>query len=154
MKRLQGLYFVPATIDSVSSGASLSRHPLHDISKMGFLKSCVDTLLSLATFNIYNPYDISTQKPLLSSSDNDGSGQAPIASPPGTVSFEPHSATAGFKCTYPSRWKPCNTETSRDCWLQDTESPNEFGAYSQVDIHTDCEYLHFGTRGSARERMR
>lgn len=112
---------------------------------MGFLKSCLDTLLSLATFNIYNPYDISTQKPFFTSSSDGDIGKTPISSPPGTVSFEPHSATAGFKCTYPARWKPCNTETSRDCWLQDTESPNEFGAYSQVDIHTDCECLHFGT---------
>ncbi|CAN8103940.1 unnamed protein product [Discula destructiva] len=116
---------------------------------MGFLKLCVDTFLSLATFNFYNQYDISTQRPLLGSS-SDGM-QAPISSPPGMVSFMPHSATPGFKCSYPARWKPCNTETSRDCWLQDRESPNEFGAYSQVDIHTDYENVEATPRGITRE---
>lgn len=104
---------------------------------MSILKAYVNTLLSLATFNIYNPYDVSTQQPILASSAN-GIEQTPLSSPPGTVSFKPDSATPGFKCTYPSRWKPCNTNTTRDCWLQDTKSPDEFGAFSQIDIHSDC----------------
>lgn len=105
---------------------------------MSFLKSCVETLLSLATFNFLEPYDISGQKPLI------GSNDALQAHIPDTTSFEPSSAygaSPGFKCVYPQRWKPCNTATSRDCWLQDTQSADEFGAYSQIDIHTDCKWV-------------
>lgn len=112
---------------------------------MGFLKACIDTLLALTTFDFYNPYGISAQQPLLGGS-TDGL-QAPISSSPtGMTSFEPDSATPGFKCSYPRRWAACNTNTTRDCWLQDTKSSSEFGAYSQVDIHTDCECVHIPTR--------
>lgn len=108
---------------------------------MGFLKACVDTLLSLATFNFVDPYDVSTQRPLFSSSDAE---QAPISTSPipDTISFQPNSASPGFECVYPKRWKPCNTETSRDCWLQDTKASADFGAYSQIDIHTDCQWIN------------
>lgn len=100
---------------------------------MGFLKACIDTLLSLATFNGFSPYDISSQKPFISSSD-----VVPVTASDFN-SFEPINASPGFQCVYPKRWKSCNTASSRDCWLQDTESADEFGSYSQVDIHTDCQ---------------
>lgn len=103
---------------------------------MSFLKACIDTLLSLATFNGFASYDISSQKPFFSSSDVVPVTDSDFAS---TASFEPINGSPGFQCVYPNRWKPCNTASSRDCWLQDTQSADEFGSYSQVDIHTDCK---------------
>ncbi|KAF3765652.1 hypothetical protein M406DRAFT_339052 [Cryphonectria parasitica EP155] len=92
---------------------------------MGFFQSCIDALLQLAALTPFTPYDDYSQKPLFGSS---------------------HDA-----CVYPARWTSCNTPTSRDCWLQDTESADEFGAYSQIDIHTDYENEEATPRGITRE---
>lgn len=97
---------------------------------MGFLRECFDMLLGLVVLNPYSDGGLgSQQKPLFDSTTHDA----------GTTVIEPVNASPNFQCVYPPRWKSCNTATTRDCWLQDTEAPDAFGAYSQVDIHTDCK---------------
>lgn len=104
---------------------------------MGFLKECLDALFKLAALNPFatlGPFDLQQgygQKPLFDSSHTSTSTE--------TITLEPENASPGFTCVYPKRWKSCNTPTSRDCWLQDTASPDGFGAYSQIDINTDCK---------------
>lgn len=105
---------------------------------MGFLNSCWEALLQIAALNPFNPYEDLIQQPLLGRPGL-GIGQAPISSSHDSTIIEPEKASPGFKCVYPKRWKSCNTATSRDCWLQDTESTDAFEAYSQIDIHTDCK---------------
>lgn len=104
---------------------------------MGFLKSCLEELIRLAALAPFNPFEDLVQQPFFGSSDT---AQHPLipAGAEDTI-IHPELASPGFQCVYPSRWKGCNTETTRDCWLQDTQSPAGFGSYSQIDIHTDCE---------------
>lgn len=106
---------------------------------MGFLQSCWEALLQVAALTPYNPFEISfNQHPLLSHPGVDVP-QVPISSSPDSTVIKPETASPGFQCVYPKRWKPCNTPTSRDCWLQDTKSTDAFEAYSQIDINTDCK---------------
>lgn len=106
---------------------------------MGLLKSCWDVLLQLAALTPFNPYENGfNQQPILSYLEGDNP-QAPILSSPGNTLIHPETASPGFQCVYPKRWKSCNTPTSRDCWLQDTETADAFEAYSQIDINTDCK---------------
>lgn len=104
------------------------------IGKMGFLNACVDMLLKLATLTPFNPFDeFAAQQPLFSS---DITAQHPLQPSPG-VDFHPVDASPGFQCHYPPNWVSCNTPTSRDCWIRDSNSAH--GKFSQKDIHTDCK---------------
>lgn len=108
---------------------------------MGFLAPCWEALLQVAALgpysNIYgNSFDNQQQKPLLGHPV--GADISPQVSIGNTV-IEPETASPGFQCVYPKRWRSCHTPTSRDCWLRDTESTDAFEAYSQIDINTDCE---------------
>lgn len=107
---------------------------------MGFFQSCWEALLQATAFTPYNPFgEISFhQQPLLSRPGLDVP-QTPISSSPDGTIIRPQTGSPGFQCVYPARWKSCNTPTSRDCWLQDTESTDAFEAYSQIDINTDCQ---------------
>lgn len=105
---------------------------------MGFLESCWEALLQVAALGPYHPYQNSfPQQPILGH-PGVGVPQVPLTSSPGNTVLSPEYASPGFQCVYPKRWRSCNTPTSRDCWLQDTESTDAFEAYSQVDINTDC----------------
>ncbi|KAI3392408.1 hypothetical protein diail_5735 [Diaporthe ilicicola] len=116
---------------------------------MGFLKSCLEQLIRLAALAPFNPFEDLIQQPFLGSSD---SAQHPII-PIGAddTIIRPELASPGFQCVYPSRWKSCNTATTRDCWLQDTQSRHGFGGYSQIDIHTDYENVDATPPGITRE---
>lgn len=113
----------------------------HPSAKMGFFKSCLDALLQALTLSPqFGAFD---DPQLVLSNPGKDIAQTPldfISSHPSTI-IEPENASPGFQCVYPKRWTSCNTATSRDCWLRDNESTDEFGAYSQIDINTDCEFL-------------
>ena len=75
---------------------------------MGFFQTCSEALLHLLSFTPYSePY----------------SSQQPLALDDVTV--YPEKASPGFTCHYPALpgWKSCNGPNSRDCWLNDTNSP-------------------------------
>ncbi|ROW06913.1 hypothetical protein VMCG_04157 [Cytospora schulzeri] len=104
---------------------------------MGFFKSCLEQLFKLAALSPFNPFEDIIQQPLLGASDL---AQVPLNIPSGggDTIIHPEHASPGFKCVYPKRWKSCNTATSRDCWLQDSQA-DEFASYSQIDINTDFD---------------
>lgn len=104
---------------------------------MGFLTSCLEQLIRLAALAPFNPFEDLVQQAFLGAGDT---AQHPII-PGGTddTIISPEFASPGFQCVYPSRWKSCNTAETRDCWLQDTQSGDEFSGYSQIDISTDCK---------------
>lgn len=103
---------------------------------MGFFKSCLEQLLRVAALTPFNPFEDLIQQPLFGSSDLAQTSLGLIPGDGGDTIIHPEHASPGFKCVYPKRWKSCNTNTSRDCWLQDTQA--EFASYSQIDINTDC----------------
>ncbi|KUI58907.1 Laccase-2 [Cytospora mali] len=116
---------------------------------MGFFKSCLEQLIRLVALTPFNPLEDFFQQPLLGSGDI---GQVPLVIPgePADTIIHPEHASPGFQCVYPKRWKSCNTPTSRDCWLQDTQG-GEFASYSQIDINTDYENPDAIPRGTTRE---
>lgn len=114
---------------------------------MGFIKTCLDVLISLSILDPFrSPFEeFPSQKPLLGVTEDNGlashTGHESTLGAESTI-LEPVNGSPGFKCVYPKRWVSCNTASDRSCWLRDTKTANEFGAYSQIDISTDCEFFY------------
>ncbi|KAK8111318.1 uncharacterized protein PG998_007775 [Apiospora kogelbergensis] len=119
---------------------------------MGWFKITLEYVLQITQLNPFSPIIVDqdvAQKPL--GLPTQGSHGPASHSIPG-VDVQPK---ATFECHYPeleaSGWEFCNTETSRDCWIQDPKAnqPN----FTRYDVRTDYEnpYNRGTPKGITRE---
>ena len=82
---------------------------------MGFFNGCAETLLHLLTFSPFAR--VPFQQTL-----------SPQALPLDDITIKPSTTSPGFQCQYPAMpgWKSCNGPDSRGCWLQDSNSGQQF----------------------------